>query len=164
MTWADACAQRARWLRGTHDASRQFARRLLIEGIKRRDPALLDGALQAYLPSYSTLTLITLAAFVIQLTLTVCDLQSASCELRAAAFGSVFLPWLLLIGALFLYPLFGLILEGAPLKAYLFLLSGPVFILWRTWLALTARLRKQPVVWVRTAHGGGQASQRVRRS
>ncbi len=65
-TWAQARAQRARWLRGTRDASQHLARRLLVEGIKRRDTALLDGALQAYLPSYSTLTIISTLSLLIQ--------------------------------------------------------------------------------------------------
>ena len=58
LTWAQARAQRARWLRGTHDASQEFAGQLLREGIRRRDGALLDGAVQAHLPSFSTLTMI----------------------------------------------------------------------------------------------------------
>ena len=147
MTWQAARAQRARWLRGTHDASRRYARQLLREGLRRRDPALLDGALQAYLPSYSTLTLISLAAFTIQLGLAICGL-------RPATLPFILVPWSLVIGALFLYPLFGLTLERAPFKACLVILSGPLFILWRTWLALTARFGNRPVVWVRTAHQG----------
>jgi hypothetical protein len=72
--------------------------------------------------------------------------------------GSIFPPnllagWGAMLGALFAYPLLGLLLEKAPLRAYLAILSGPVFILWRTWLALTARFGGRSVVWVRTAHG-----------
>jgi hypothetical protein len=54
------------------------------------------------------------------------------------------------------YPLIGLALERAPLKAYLAILAGPFFIVWRTWLALTARFGRRPVVWIRTVHGGGK--------
>ncbi len=32
-------------------------------------------------------------------------------------------------------------------------LAGPLFIVWRTGLALTARFGGRPVVWIRTAHG-----------
>jgi hypothetical protein len=44
-------------------------------------------------------------------------------------------------------------LEKAPFKAYLAILSGPFFILWRTWLALAARFGSKPVIWIRTDHG-----------
>ncbi|MEJ2148060.1 MAG: glycosyltransferase family 2 protein [Chloroflexota bacterium] len=144
-TWTQAQAQRARWLRGTHSASQRFARHLLVEGIKRWDTALLDGALQAYLPSYSTLTLIAAVSLLIQ-------------ALVNWLVGPIF-PWALIgawavvVGVLFVYPLIGLALEKASLKAYLAILSGPVFILWRTWLALVARLGNKPVTWIRTAHG-----------
>jgi 1,2-diacylglycerol 3-beta-glucosyltransferase len=144
-TWAQARAQRARWLRGTHDASQRFARRLLVEGIRRRDTALLDGALQAYLPSYSTLTMIAVAALLIQV-------------LGNWLVGPIFSwrligAWAAAVGTLFAYPLIGLGLEQAPLKAYVVILSGPFFIIWRTWLALVARFGSKPVTWVRTAHG-----------
>jgi cellulose synthase/poly-beta-1,6-N-acetylglucosamine synthase-like glycosyltransferase len=144
-TWAQARAQRARWLRGTRDASQRFAQRLLAQGIKRRDVALLDGALQAYLPSYSTLTLIAVASLLVQI-------------LANWLVGAVF-PWALagawvaVLGVLFVYPLIGLTLEKAPLKAYLVILSGPFFIFWRTWLALVARCGHKPVMWIRTPHG-----------
>jgi cellulose synthase/poly-beta-1,6-N-acetylglucosamine synthase-like glycosyltransferase len=144
-TWAQAMVQRARWLRGTRDASRQFARRLLVEGIKRRDAALLDGALQAYLPSYSTLTMIGTISLLIQVLVN---------WLAGPIFSSrVIAAWAAVVGALFVYPLIGLALEDAPLKAYLAILSGPFFIIWRTWLALVARFGSKSVTWIRTAHG-----------
>ncbi len=144
-TWGQARAQRARWLRGTRDASQQFARRLLTEGLKRRDAALLDGALQAYLPSYSTLTMISTLSLLIQVLV--------NWQVGPIFSPSIVGPWAAVVGTLFVYPLIGLTLENAPLKAYLAILSGPVFILWRTWLALAVRFRGKSVVWIRTAHG-----------
>ena len=144
-TWAQARVQRARWLRGTRDASQRSARHLLMEGIKRRDAALLDGALQAYLPSYSTLTMISIIPLLIQVLVN---------RLIGPVFsGSVVGMWAAVVGALFVYPLIGLALENAPLKAYLAILSGPLFVIWRTWLALDARFGSKPVIWIRTAHG-----------
>lgn len=144
-TWSQAQLQRARWLRGTSDASAQFARRLLVEGIRRRDGALLDGALQARLPSYSTLTLVSGLWLAVQL-------------LANWLVGPVFRwyvvgAWAAGIGILWVYPLFGLALERAPLRAYLAMLSGPIFVLWRTYIALVARLGTHRVPWIRTAHG-----------
>jgi 1,2-diacylglycerol 3-beta-glucosyltransferase len=144
-TWAQARAQRARWLRGTRDASQQFARLLLLESLRRRDLALLDGALQAHLPSYSTLTLISAIFLVTQLFVNWLVEPIFSWNLIGA--------WAGVVGLLFVYPLIGLALEKAPLKAYLAILSGSFFILWRTWLALTARFGSKPVIWIRTAHG-----------
>ncbi|MEW5958788.1 MAG: glycosyltransferase family 2 protein [Chloroflexota bacterium] len=145
LTWAQARAQRARWLRGTHDAGRQYAWRLLVEGLKRRDPALLDGALQAYLPAYSTLTLLVG-------TILLCKL--ASNWFIGPVFPESFIvTWIILLLVLLLYPLFGLVLEQAPPKAYLAILSGPAFIVWRTWLALKSRFGTGHMVWTRTAHG-----------
>ena len=144
-TWAQARAQRARWLRGTRDASEQFARRLLAEGIRRRDMALLDGALQAHLPSYSTLTMMSLFALLAQ--------ALANWLIGPLFSWGVVGTWGAVVAALFVYPFIGLFLERAPIRAYLAILSGPVFIIWRTWLALTARLGGRPMVWVRTAHG-----------
>jgi 1,2-diacylglycerol 3-beta-glucosyltransferase len=148
LSWQQARAQRSRWLRGTRDASQQLARRLLIEGLKRRNGALLDGAVQAYFPSYSTLTMISLVFLIFQL-LVNWVIQPLSPPILIAV-------WALVVGSLFLYPLFGLSLEGAPGRAYLAILSGPVYILWRTWLAFASRFRGKQVSWVRTAHGGGK--------
>ena len=144
-TWVQARAQRARWLRGTQIASRQLARQLLVEAIQRRDPALLDGALQAYLPSFSTLTVVSILILLAQI--------------LWARLGGPLVPatliysWTGVCATLFAYPLFGLALEKAPAKAYFVILTGPLFILWRTVLAITARYSRRPAVWVRTAHG-----------
>jgi 1,2-diacylglycerol 3-beta-glucosyltransferase len=144
-TWAQARAQRARWLRGTRDASQQFAQRLLMEGIRRRDAALLDGAVQSYLPSYSTLTMISILSLLIQVLV--------NWQVGPIFSWTVVRVWAAVVSALFVYPLIGLALEKAPLRAYLAILSGPFFIIWRTWLALVARLGRKPVSWIRTAHG-----------
>jgi cellulose synthase/poly-beta-1,6-N-acetylglucosamine synthase-like glycosyltransferase len=148
LSWQQARAQRARWLRGTRDASQHFARRLLIEGVRHRDGALLDGALQAYFPSYSTLTLISMTLLILQFMVN---------WLIQPLFPLVLVAmWGLVAGLLFLYPLFGLALEGAPGRAYLAILSGPFYILWRTWLAFASRFSGKQIVWIRTAHGGGE--------
>jgi len=137
-SWQIARAQRARWLRGTHESSRQYARLLLKTGLRRLDPALLDGAIQAYLPSYSTLTLLAGMLW----------LFAAAFRLSGQSISII--PVTALLSALLLYPLFGLALERAPARAYIAILSGPFFILWRTWLAANARFGQRSVTWVRT--------------
>jgi 1,2-diacylglycerol 3-beta-glucosyltransferase len=144
-TWAQARAQRARWLRGTQMASRQLAGRLLVEAIQRHDLALLDGALQAYLPSFSTLTVVSVIALLAQILL--------ARLVGPAVPATLIYAWTGVCVVLVAYPLFGLALERAPARAYFAILSGPYFILWRTWLALISRFGRKQVTWIRTEHG-----------
>jgi cellulose synthase/poly-beta-1,6-N-acetylglucosamine synthase-like glycosyltransferase len=145
-TWQQARVQRARWLRGVHDASRLSARQLIVEALRRFDGALLDGALQAYLPSFSTLTLISISVLLVQL--------AVNAMARPVFSGSVLAAWATVIALLFIYPMIGLALERAPARAYGAILLGPFFVLWRSWLALTSRYGRKPIRWIRTAHGG----------
>jgi cellulose synthase/poly-beta-1,6-N-acetylglucosamine synthase-like glycosyltransferase len=146
LTWAQARAQRLRWIRGVDDANQQYASQLLRAGISTRDPALLDAALQAHLPSYSFLAVGTVFLFLIDL-LAYRWLDQVMPPLFLAL-------WLTLLSTLFLYPIFGLALEKAPKKAYRIILLSPVFIIWRIWLTIVGRLAKQNVTWIRTAHKG----------
>ncbi|MEW6404221.1 MAG: glycosyltransferase family 2 protein, partial [Chloroflexota bacterium] len=144
-TWTRARAQRARWLRGTYDASQQFVRHLIIEGVKRRNLAMLDAALQASLPSYSTLSLLVLSVFAIQV--------SIDYFIESIFLGPLTGAWAAMVAILLIYPLVGLALERAPAKAYIVILLGPYFILWRTWLAMVSRFGGKQVTWIRTEHG-----------
>jgi cellulose synthase/poly-beta-1,6-N-acetylglucosamine synthase-like glycosyltransferase len=145
QTWHKARAQRARWLKGTQDASHEFASRLLIKGISGLNGALLDGAFQAYLPSYSTLTILSFFFLSVQVLINI--------FIRPIFPLPLILLWCLYLFLLFCYPFWGLALEHAPLKAYWVILSGPLFILWRSWLALTSRFNGKRITWVRTEHG-----------
>ncbi|RMF46108.1 MAG: glycosyltransferase [Anaerolineae bacterium] len=143
-TWHTAQRQRARWLRGTRDASRQSAHLLLHHGLQKRNPAMLEGGLQAYLPSYSTLTVLALVFF---------GVQAMTLAFWGVPNPKLVLVWGSLAVALFLYPFWGLWRVRAPLKAYLVILTGPVFIAWRTWLAMRVRWQRTAVPWIRTPHG-----------
>ena len=145
ITWSRARAQRARWLRGTRDTSQQFVKSLLVEGMKRRNLAMLDGAIQASFPSYSTLSLLSLILFLAQLPINIFMKHN----LQWSPIGA----WAAMVVTLLIYPLVGLALERAPVRAYIAILLGPYFILWRTWLALISRLRGKQVTWIRTEHG-----------
>jgi cellulose synthase/poly-beta-1,6-N-acetylglucosamine synthase-like glycosyltransferase len=145
LTWARARAQRARWLRGTRDTSHQYIKRLIVEGTKRRNLAMLDGALQASLPSYSTLSLLAVMVLAIQVPIDY-FIQEIFLGPQIGACAAV-------VVTLLIYPLVGLALERAPFKAYIAILLGPYFILWRTWLALISRFGRKQVTWIRTEHG-----------
>jgi len=145
LSWSQAWAQRTRWLRGVYDANRQFARKLMVKGIKTRNMAVLDGALQSYVPSYSVLTVVSMAVLV---------LHWIGYKLGLISSQPMIVAWAVLLGLLIIYPYFGLVLEKAPLKAYLFISTGPLFILWRIWLALVSRFGGKKITWIRTMHKG----------
>ena len=145
LTWARARVQRVRWLRGTHDVGQQYVKYLIFEGMKRRNLAMLDGALQASLPSYSTLSLIALIVMGIQVPIDYFVESIILWPLNSA--------WAAMVISLLMYPLLGLALERAPARAYIAILLGPYFILWRTWLALVSRFGRKQVTWIRTEHG-----------
>ncbi len=149
VNWTVARAQRARWLNGTFRASRRFAGELLRVGLRHRDLAALDGAAQSLLPSYSTLTLMSVVLLIAHLLW-----SSFSAP-------SLILAWGAVVAVMAVYPLIGLILERAPLRAYVAISLGPVFIIWRTALSLAARFGK-PVEWVRTARRGSELPAPVR--
>ena len=137
--WQIARKQRARWLRGTHDASRHYGLSLAREALRRREPALFDGLLQATLPSYSTMTLIAGLLWLIHMA----SALTGGSWLAAGLFT-------VLLFLMMVYPFIGLALEHAPGKAYLVMLSGPIFIVWRTTLALASRFGRRTIEWVRT--------------
>jgi cellulose synthase/poly-beta-1,6-N-acetylglucosamine synthase-like glycosyltransferase len=143
LTWRAATTQRARWLRGTRAASRRFASKLLVEAFRRREMPLLEGGLQAILPSYSTLTVLTAVVWL-------------ASGLRSRLTNS----WSMPLVALLLYPMLGLVLEGAPKRAYLAMLIGPVFVAWRAWLTLQTRLTQSDAAWVRTPRRSERAVSR----
>ena len=140
----DAGHQRVRWLTGSLQANAENARRLLVEGWRRRNGALLDGGLQAYLPSYSTLILAAVSLWVLQLA----TVPSEWGIVRAA----LLTGWGLLVVVLGIYPVLGLAMERSPWQAYAAVLFGPFFVLWRSSLAARVRLNGGPKSWVRTPH------------
>ena len=147
-SWRTAKGQRTRWLRGTHDASQRYGQKLFREGLRRRDLALLDGALQASLPSFSSLTLIALGGWLLQGILSLYRLKAAGHRR-----GPILNLWSGVLGVLFCYPFLGLAMDRAPFKAYQAILLGPLFVFWRTWLAVASR-RQSAVTWVRTPRRG----------
>lgn len=145
LDWARAREQRARWLRGTRDASRNMKKQLIVEGMKQRNAAMLDGALQAVMPSYSTLSVLSLIILAMHVPFYFL--------IKSSSLLPSIYAWAAMVGLLVVYPIFGLALERAPIKAYFVILSGPYFIFWRTWVAFLSRFREKQVTWIRTEHG-----------
>jgi hypothetical protein len=146
LTWKQGRAQRVRWIRGVQDANYQMKKELFYALIKQRTGLLLDGWLQSFVPSYSTLTLISAFLLIIQLGINV-FIQPVFNQLLLSIWG-------LLVCLLGLYPFIGLAFEHAPFRAYIAIISGPAYILWRTWLTISTRISNKRVEWVRTDHHG----------
>ena len=140
MSIKSAQQQHSRWRKGTMEASAHFRKQALIEGIIRKNPALLDAAVASSIPAYSTLTLVTILVLLIH----ICLARFFS-PILTYLWGGITFLW-------FLYPLFGLFLENSPTWAYSAILSGPIFILWRSWLVIKLRLSPHTVTWIRTPH------------
>jgi cellulose synthase/poly-beta-1,6-N-acetylglucosamine synthase-like glycosyltransferase len=136
--WQRAERQRLRWSGGFLDVRRRMALRILSAGIKKRDIALLDRALELLLPSYTALVGISLLLLLIKLLLAVLNQPATIWDMVV-----VVLAWVLL-------PLVGLALDRAPrilFKAYLF---GPLYLAWRVWIGALTFLRRKRIEWVRT--------------
>ena len=140
LSWKSAEPQQKRWRKGALDANSQYRKQMLLQGIAQKDPALIDGVLGSTIPSYSTLTFTLLLILLIHI-------------LYFNYFSTIH-TYLLGVMALllFIYPLLGLYLEKSPRWAYLALLSGPFFMVWRTWIVLRIRLIPHAITWVRTPH------------
>ena len=141
-SWHQAEPQRLRWYRQVPAMQRRLAWPLIAASLRSRSLALLDGAIELLMPPYSMLT--TLAAL----------------NLAATLVLSVWLPaglgWLGVLGSAcllagwILYPVLGLVLDRAPRWAFRALLLGPVYLLWRLWIALLVRVRGDRIAWQRT--------------
>jgi hypothetical protein len=105
--------------------------------MKRRNFAMLDGVLQASFPSDSTLSLLGLIVLAIQVPI--------DYFIESIFLWPLIGAWAAMVVTLLIYPLVGLALERAPVRAYIAILMGPYFILWRTWLALISRFRGKEV-------------------
>jgi cellulose synthase/poly-beta-1,6-N-acetylglucosamine synthase-like glycosyltransferase len=138
--WKEAHPQRLRWAKGMVVSRKRYRKQLIITGLVQRNWSNLDGALGTIIPSFSTLTIISVTALLLNITA------------YPFLWVGYLYSWLAVILLELLYPLLGLALEKAPGWAYLTILLGPFFIFWRTWINLQARLKSGEVSWIRTPH------------
>lgn len=145
--WYIAKLQHARWRAGIYKSRSQYRSQLLRQSVYNYNPAVMDVLLDLTFPSYSTLTVLGFSALLLQLFI----------NLIATPLVPIYLliSWVILIAGLAIYPLLAMVLDRAPLRGYLVIFIGPVFVVWRTWQALLARFGKKPVTWVRTARRNG---------
>jgi cellulose synthase/poly-beta-1,6-N-acetylglucosamine synthase-like glycosyltransferase len=141
-SWRQAEPQRLRWYRGVVDMQRRLAGRLLAGALQSRSLAVLDGAVELLMPSYTFL----LAVSMVNL-----GLAAALAWLVPAVGGMVgVVGSALLCVGWGLYPVLGLMVDQAPAWAFRALLLGPAYLVWRLWISVLVRLRADRIVWVRT--------------
>ncbi len=134
-----ASTQRHRWERGRFALARTKGTRLLVTAIARRDPVLLDLALDLLVPPLASLVIVTVAGAALSLVIV---------ALGGASWPSV--PWLLAAACIAVYVLRGWALSGAGARGLfdLFVLA-PAYVIWK--LALPLRRRgPDRGEWVRT--------------
>jgi cellulose synthase/poly-beta-1,6-N-acetylglucosamine synthase-like glycosyltransferase len=143
VSWQIAKQQHARWRSGIYQNLSDYRKRLLSLFLRTHSAVFLDAFLQSVFPSYSTLIVLTTFILFIQ--------GMISLTLNIQYPGWLWLSWLVVLCALILYPIFGLMLENAPPRAYVAVFSGPIFVALRTWWAIKSKLFGKKTIWVRTA-------------
>jgi 1,2-diacylglycerol 3-beta-glucosyltransferase len=133
-------SQRRRWERGRRALARSRGPGLLLAGLRRRDPVLLDLAMDVLVPPLASLALATLVG--------------AGAALARHALGGPLwpaIPWLASGSFLFVYVLCGWARSGVGARGLvdLFVLA-PAYVVWK--IALSLRRSEHPRdEWVRTA-------------
>jgi cellulose synthase/poly-beta-1,6-N-acetylglucosamine synthase-like glycosyltransferase len=136
--WSRAKSQRMRWTGGVQSLRRRFVKNLIVSGIRDRNLSAIDQAIELILPPFSILTAVAVVLLLLQ-ALFAGNRGSYSLELSAGV-----------TIALLLVPVFGLLLDRAPVSLYPFVFLGPIYTLWRNWIGLVTLLRSENLQWIRT--------------
>jgi len=128
-------SQNVRWERGRLQLLRAFGPRLLVDGVRLRDPARLEALAEQLVPPLSVLTGVT--TLLLALT-TVLRARGARGLALAVALGQVG------------YVVTGLRLARASPRAYLALVMAPVYVLWKVAVYVAAAAGIGDSRWVRT--------------
>ncbi len=129
-------SQNLRWEAGRLLVLRKWAPALLRAGLKRRNPALLEAAIDLALPPLSLLAGGT----------ALLGVAAVAFPQFAAARPAV----MLLAGGLGLHVLAGLLMVRAPAVVWRSLLCAPAYCLWKVALYARVLARRGPTSWVRT--------------
>lgn len=130
--------QRLRWEGGRWHVVRTRLPQLLGHAV-RRDPRVLDAALDLAVPPLGLLAMGTLAGGAV---------TAAAVALRVAVAWSLS-PWLVAVAALTAFVLLGLRSAGAPASLWLALLETPRFLAWKGVTYLTIAAGFDPHRWER---------------
>jgi glycosyltransferase involved in cell wall biosynthesis len=141
-TWRQAEPQRLRWYREVPAMQGRYAGPLLAAAFRSRSLAPFDGAVELLMPPYSVLVALSAINLVLVAAWRLLLPPAGGLLGVTASVG--------LLGAWLLYPVLGLCIDRAPAWAYRALLLGPVYLIWRLWIAVLVRLRGDRISWVRT--------------
>jgi 1,2-diacylglycerol 3-beta-glucosyltransferase len=139
--------QRLRWEGGRWHVVRTRLPQLLGHAL-RRDPGVLDAALDLAVPPLGLLAMGTLAGGAV---------TAAAVALRIATAWSAS-PWLLAVAALTAFVLLGLRSAGAPASLWLALLESPRFLAWKALTYVTIAAGFDPHRWERAERPAEVAS------
>jgi len=135
-------SQRQRWEGGRRDMAQARALPLLGLALRRRDPVLLDLALDLWLPPLARVAGYTAIGF----------LGAAQLWRWGWIDAGPVAAWLAGIAFLALYVARGVQLSGLGLRGVWALAAAPAYVLWK---AIGLRSAPPPGEWVRTAREGG---------
>jgi cellulose synthase/poly-beta-1,6-N-acetylglucosamine synthase-like glycosyltransferase len=129
-------SQNVRWERGRLHLLRTYGLPFLVDAVRRRDVMRFDAVVEGIVPPLAVLMGLSGLSFVL----------TAILKLRAAWRLSA----LVLLGQVG-YTFVGLRLAGAGMRAYLALLTAPIYIAWKLWIyVISAKGLHGKSQWVRT--------------
>jgi cellulose synthase/poly-beta-1,6-N-acetylglucosamine synthase-like glycosyltransferase len=140
--WEDATPQRLRWYGGAFELQKRYLTPLLHKTLIGRSLDALDKLLELLLPPFTFLVSGSLGIWCWTLARRKHGAQqSIATDTLRLALAAVF-PMIALAGA------------RAPVRCYRALLAGPLYVAWRIFLVMRARLGYRHVTWVRTKRSG----------
>lgn len=139
-TSAAADSQRRRWEEGRKLLVREHSRRLLKEGLRRRDKVLFDLALDLYVPPLSRIAVRLVLGWLLALLL-VATVRGPGLSLWAFSFA---------LGGVVAYVLRGWMLSGTGARGLVDLMLAPAYVIWKLGLKFR-RPKRATSDWVRTA-------------
>jgi cellulose synthase/poly-beta-1,6-N-acetylglucosamine synthase-like glycosyltransferase len=143
VTYAQARSQNLRWESGRLSALRREVLPLVGMGLRRRDPVVIDAAIEQLIPPLSVGLSVALACAVIGFFLGDWIVTGIAC-FAAAGLG--------------IHVVAGLVAVRAPARAYRSLIAAPVYVLWKVALYVRALLGRADGPWVRTQRSTGPVS------
>ena len=140
-----AGTQRARWEGGRLALIRTQAWPLLLDGLRTGNAALLDGALDLFVPPFALLVAAT--------ALPALGVTAVWCLTRGVLWGVAPVPWVGALAGEIVYVVAALVLTRAPFLVYWRLTTAPLYVLWKVgvYARMAASSRRGDAgAWVRT--------------
>ena len=137
---SQASRQRLRWASGRHAVVTSSAKRLFLEGIRRRKVYLIDAAVTLMAPNYST-----------QASLAILSVGATWLLMTDPTWGILFLWSVGVLASLVIYFLLGALLTESPLRTLAGLPLIPLFLPWRMMIEMLGLLGYGRKEWGRSS-------------